>query len=170
MKSERLLYKKIESVDIEFIYKGLSDPELTKHYGVHFRTLEETQEQMKWYENLVEEDEGIWFKVQHTESGNWIGASGFNDWNHQNKTAEIGCWILPEFWGKGLGTEVMEWIIGYGFQNMDLIAIEGFVDSKNEAIKKVLKKFKFEHFNTTDERDLKNGKLISVDHFRLIKK
>lgn len=170
MKSERLVYKKIGRGDVEFVHAALSNSELTRYYGVHFNSIAETHEQMDWYQSLIEEKKGIWWKVQNIKSGEWIGAAGFNDWDHQKKAAEIGCWILPDFWGKGFGTEIMEFIIEYGFKEMELNYIEGFIDSKNEGIKKVLKKIDFEHFKSFSEKDSKNGLYITVDHFRLKRK
>lgn len=162
-----LKLKKIEPDDLEFIYKALSNPVLTKFYGVHFNNIQETQEQMDWYSSLIDDKKGIWWKVQDTESGNWIGASGFNDWDHQRKSAEIGCWVLPEFWGKGFGSEIMKETISFGFHEMDLELINGIIDTNNHGIKRVLKKLNFEHFKSIPEKDLKTGLQIISDYYQL---
>jgi ribosomal-protein-alanine N-acetyltransferase len=169
MKNKMLHFKKIDSDDLEFIYKALSDPELTKFYGVHFDSLEETKEQMEWYSSLMDDEKGIWWKIRDKESGNWIGASGFNDWDHQKRDAEIGCWVLPEFWGKGFGSEIMKATISYGFDEMNLKAINGYIDTNNLGIKKVLKKFNFEHLKSHPEKDSKTGLQIISDHYQLKK-
>ena len=169
MKNKHLKYCRIEQDDIEFIFNALSNPVLTRFYGVHFNSIEETQEQMMWYSSLIDEKKGIWWKVQDKASGNWIGAAGFNDWDHQRKSAEIGCWILPQFWGKGFGSEIMKTVISFGFDEMGLSAINGFIDSNNQSIKKVLKKFNFEHLNSEPEKDSKTGLQIISDHYQLKK-
>ncbi len=169
MNGKILKFKKIDPDDLKFIYKALSDPILTKFYGVHFNSIEETQEQMIWYSSLIDEKKGIWWKAQDKESGEWIGASGFNDWDHQEQSAEIGCWVLPEFWGKGFGSEIMQSTISVGFDEMGLVTINGYIDTNNKGIKKVLKKFNFEHLNSELEKDSKTGIQIITDHYQLKK-
>jgi len=167
MKKKRLELAEIEEADIEFIFSALSDSQLTRYYGVHFSTIEAAKEQMEFYKMLKETKSGIWWKCQDMKSKKWVGASGFNDWDHNLSTAEIGCWVLPQFWGNGYGSEIIQETIRSGFEEMSLNSIEGFVDSENETIKKVLKKFNFEHLNSNLETDSKTGKQISIDHFQL---
>ena len=59
MNSERLLLRQIVQEDIHDIFKGLSHPEVIKYYGVSYKTLEETQEQIDWYKGLEENETGI---------------------------------------------------------------------------------------------------------------
>lgn len=46
IKIERLLLRQFANSDLENIFKGLSHPEIIKFYGVSFKTLEATKEQM----------------------------------------------------------------------------------------------------------------------------
>ena len=39
---DRLLLRQFVDSDIENVYKGLSDPEIIKYYGVSYKTLEDT--------------------------------------------------------------------------------------------------------------------------------
>ncbi|WP_262482797.1 hypothetical protein [Aquimarina longa] len=41
--TKNYILKEIEQSDINNIHKGLSNPEITKYYDVHFSTLEETK-------------------------------------------------------------------------------------------------------------------------------
>ena len=54
LKSERLILRQIRQDDIQNIFKGLSHPEVIAYYGVSYKSLEETQEQIDWYKNLEE--------------------------------------------------------------------------------------------------------------------
>lgn len=168
MKSDRIVFSKISDADISFIYKGLSDEEVTKFYGVHFDSFEEIKEQMVWYKNLFESESGIWWKFHLSETDEFVGAVGFNSWDKNKGRAEIGCWILPKFWGKGYGTEALKKALEYSLKEMELKKVLAFIDSNNGGIKKVLKKLNFEHFKTSKELDPKNGNKIDVDQFKLI--
>lgn len=50
IKTERLLLREIVESDLQNIYNGLSNPLVIKHYGVSYDSLEDTKEQMVWYE------------------------------------------------------------------------------------------------------------------------
>lgn len=58
IESKRLFLKNIESSDQEHVFKGLSNPEVIKYYGISFDSFEKTQKQMDWFKNLVETGTG----------------------------------------------------------------------------------------------------------------
>ena len=53
LQTSRLNLRPIVDSDIDFIFRGLSDPSVIKHYGVSYTTLEATKEQMKFYAHLA---------------------------------------------------------------------------------------------------------------------
>ncbi len=161
---------KIQQSDIQYIHKGLSDKKVTQYYAVHFDTLEDTQEQMDWYADLYKNNTGYWWSIKEKSSNVFLGAGGFNDWNHKNNKAEIGFWLLPEHWGKGIFKEVMPTLIKIGFEQMNLNRIEGFVDADNQKCKQALSKTPFRYEGTMRECEFKNGEYLSVDFYACIKK
>lgn len=56
---DRLLLRQFVDSDIENVYKGLSDPEIIKYYGVSYKTLEDTKAQMRFFSDLEKEGTGI---------------------------------------------------------------------------------------------------------------
>ena len=166
IKSKRLLLRKIVESDIQHIYNGLSNPLVIKHYGISFDSLEATKQQMKWYENSKQ----YWWAVCSKNGQEFYGAGGLNNLSKDNKKAEIGFWLLPNFWGKGIMTEAMPLICNYGFDKLKLHRIEGFVESGNENCKRAMAKLDFEHEGTMKDCEVKNGEYISVDIYAKIKK
>jgi len=169
IQTKRHLLVEIEDKDIHHIFEGLGNPEMTKYYGVHFDSLEATKEQMQWYRNLIDKREGIWWKIIRIKTGHFVGAVGFNDWDHEKKEAEIGVWILPKFQRKGRMPEVMKAAINYGFDRMELERIVAFVESENLACKKGLKKVKMIHIKTEERAEQKNEKWIDIDAYQIVK-
>ena len=55
IKTERFLLRQFIESDIDNVFKGLSDPEIIKYYGVSYKTLEATKEQMEFFTNLEKE-------------------------------------------------------------------------------------------------------------------
>ena len=62
LKTEKILLRDIEGSDIDTVFRGLSNPDVIKHYGVSFDSLEETKEQMKWFadKNIKQICEDTW--------------------------------------------------------------------------------------------------------------
>ncbi len=169
MTGNNYILKEIEAHDITKIHAGLSDPEITKYYDVHFATLEATKEQMDWYKSLKLEGTGIWWGIYDKKTKEFCGAGGFNGLDRTHKKAEIGLWLLKEFWGKGILTKVMPLLFEYGFTKLGLNRIEGFVVSENTKCKKALEKINFTYEGTMRECEIKNGEKINVDFYSILK-
>ena len=169
IKTERLLLRQFIASDLENVYKGLSDPEIIKYYGVSYKTLEDTKAQMQFFVDLEKEGTGIWWAVCSLDNKTFYGAGGLNSLNKVHKKAEIGFWLLTEFWGQDIMTEVMPIICNYGFDNLELHRIEGLVETDNLTCKKAMKKLDFKLEGTMKDCEVKNGKFISLDIYAKFK-
>jgi len=169
MKTTNYYLKEISAGDIQYIFRGLSNPEITKYYDVHYPTLESTQEQMDWYHNLKKDGTGIWWGIYGIDDDQFRGAAGYNGLDKVHKKAEIGLWLLKEFWGNGILKEVMPKLFEIGFQSLELNRIEGFVVSDNVKCKNALEKINFTYEGTMRDCEVKNGRTISVDIYSILK-
>lgn len=169
LQSERLRIRKIVDSDIENIFRGLSDPNVYQYYAVSYDTLEKTKEQMAWYKNLEETKTGIWWAITSKEDGQFYGGIGYNDWNHEHRKAEIGIWLIPQYWGKGIMTESMNLVLKHGFEKMNLHRVEAYVRIENMACKKALKKLNFKFEGTTRDGEIKDDKFISYETHSILK-
>jgi ribosomal-protein-alanine N-acetyltransferase len=163
IKTERLLLRQFVESDLENVFKGLSHPDIIKYYGVSFNTLEATKEQMTFFKNLENDGTGIWWAIVSADQEIFYGAGGLCDLSRVHQKAEIGFWLFPEFWGKGIMSEAMPLICNYGFEKLGLHRIEGFVDPENVNCKKAMAKLDFQHEGTMEDCEIKNGKFISID-------
>lgn len=163
LQTDRIVLRQITDEDLPNIFKGLSHPDIIKHYGVSFDSLEATKEQMEWFANLEKTETGIWWAVCSKEDGKFLGAGGLNDLSKKDRKAEIGFWLLTENWGKGYMSEVMPLILDYSFNTRGLHRIEGFVESDNFNCKKAIEKLQFKLEGTMEDCEFKDGKFISVD-------
>ncbi len=161
----RIELRSITAADQENIFRGLSHPEVIKYYGISFETFEATEEQMIWFQDLEKNETGKWWSIFNSETNEFLGAGGFNDLSKHLKKAEIGFWLLPEFWGKGYMQEAMPLICEYGFKKLELERIEGLVESENLNCKRALEKMDWTFEGTNKNCELKNGNLISIDTY-----
>lgn len=163
IKTDRFLLRQFEESDLENVFKGLSHPNIIKHYGISYQTLEDTKEQMKFFADLEKNGTGIWWAVCSLDNKTFYGAGGLNSLSKEHKKAEIGFWLLQEYWGQNIMAEVLPIICKYGFEHLGLHRIEGLVESDNLNCKKAMQKLDFKHEGTMKDCEFKNGKFISLD-------
>ncbi|PKQ46855.1 GNAT family N-acetyltransferase [Confluentibacter flavum] len=163
--TDRLLLRTITESDLENIYYGLSNPDVIKHYGISYDSLEATNEQMTWFSDSKQ----FWWAICSIDNGTFYGACGLNNLSIEHRKAEIGLWLLPDFWGQGIMTEAMPLICSYGFEQLELHRIEGFVESDNQNCKKAMAKLDFQHEGTMKDSEIKNGRFISIDIYAKLK-
>jgi ribosomal-protein-alanine N-acetyltransferase len=161
----RLLIRPFGPADLESVFAGLSHPEVIRHYGVSFATLEATQEQMDWYASIERDGTGLWRAISMKQDGTFLGAIGLNNIVQQHRRGEIGFWLMPEHQGKGYISEALPVILEHGFGALGLHRIAAEVETDNAASANVLVKAGFVHEGTLRECELKDGHWISLDVF-----
>jgi len=170
IQTERLVLRPVQPTDKDFILKGLSDPRVTEYYAVHYSTLEDVEEQMQFYKKLVQEETGVWWVLCSKGNNSPIGACGLSSLEREHRKAEIGFWLLPEYWGKGYIPEAARAVTDYAFDELDLNRIEAIVEGGNTASEKVLQKLGFTCEGRLRERELKAGQFIDLVYYGLLKK
>ena len=169
IKTKRLLLRQFVESDLESVFKGLSHPDIIKYYGVSYQTLEDTKQQMTFFADLEKNETGIWWAVCSADNKTFYGAGGLNSLSKEHKKAEIGFWLISEFWGDGIMKEAMLLICNYGFNSLGLHRIEGLVETENKNCKKAMAKLDFQHEGTMKDCEIKNGAFISLDIFAKVK-
>lgn len=163
LESEKVHLRKIENSDLEHVFRGLSNPDIIKYYGVWYDSLRATKAQMKWYDQLEKSGTGQWWAVCSKREKEFLGAVGLSSLSTKNKKAEIGFWLYPEYWGKGLMSEAVSLVCRHGFRNMGLHRIEAFVEPPNVHCKKLINKLNFNYEGRMVECEVKNGKFIDLE-------
>lgn len=169
LKTKRLLLRHIVQEDINIIFKGLSNPDVIKHFGVSYDTLDATQEQMDWYANIIKNDTGRCWAICSWDNSIFYGVCTLNFWKKEHRKAETGYWIFPEYWGKGIVTEAMDKVIEYGFNEMNLHRIAAEVEDDHPGSIAVLKKLGFIYEGTMKECEIKNERFINLELYALLK-
>lgn len=78
------------------------------------------------------------FAIEHKTNGEFIGATGLNPLNQHE--VEIFYALLPNHWGKGIATEVLNGCSNYIFCNTSFQVILAFITQNNDASKRVAEK------------------------------
>lgn len=118
---------------------------------------------------MQEQGEGIWWAICSAKDNTFYGAIGFNNFNRQHLKVEIGFWLLPEFWGKGIVSDAIKLVSNYAFNSLKVNRIEAFVESENTNSSKVLLKTGFNYEGTMVKCEIKNSKFIDISIYALLK-
>ncbi len=164
----RLLLRQFQPDDLENVFKGLSHPDIIPYYGVSYDSLEATKAQMAFFADLEENGTGIWWAICSPDNQVFYGAGGLNNLSKEHRKAEVGFWLLPEYWGQGIMQEAMPLICRFGFHELGLHRIEGFVESENGNCKRAMAKLDFVYEGTMRDCEVKNGRFISLDIYACI--
>ena len=168
LETRRFFLQQIVKSDQPFIFKGLSDPRVIPYYGVHFKSYDATSAQMDFYKNLWEEKSGCWWKIVDKENMQPVGACGMNAYNPVHEKAEIGYWLLPEYWKMGIMPEVLPVMIRYLFQNWKLHRVEAVIEQGNEASIRLSEKLGFKFEGILRESEIKEGKRLNLLMYSLL--
>ena len=89
--------------------------------------------------------------------------------NIHSRTAELGFYIGEEFWGKGIATHAVKMICSFVFENTNIIRIFAKVFSTNLGCCRVLEKSGFMCEGVLHSDAIKNGNVLDVKIYGLLK-
>ena len=119
---------------------------------------------------MLSADENETFAFAITVNNMVIGSIGiFRQGNIHRQTAELGYYIAEEYWGKGIMTEAVKQICEYVFAKSDIIRIYAEPFAYNIASCRVLEKVGFQYEGTLRSNAVKNGKVIDMEMYSLLK-
>ncbi len=169
--SERLELSEITRDDAEAILRLFGNVEVTRYNDVDTLTeLREAGELIEFVQDRFNNRVGLRWGIHLTESPDeLIGTCGYNWWTRHNRCAEIGYDLHPDYWNKGIMTEALHALIGFGFQQMSLNRIEADVTPGNDASVRVLQKLGFQEEGLLRQRGYWKGKFHDLRFFSLLR-
>lgn len=119
---------------------------------------------------MLEADENDTFAFAIIVDDKVMGSIGaFRQGNIHSKTAEMGYYIAEEYWGKGIMTEAVKLLCNYVFEKTDIIRIFAEPFAYNIGSCRVLEKAGFQYEGTLRSNAVKNGKVIDMKMYGLVK-
>ena len=119
---------------------------------------------------MLSADENETFAFAITVDDKVVGSIGvFRQGNIHRLTAELGYYIAEEYLGKGIMTEAVRQICQYVFEKSDIIRIYAEPFAYNVASCRVLEKAGFRYEGTLRNNAVKNGKIIDMKMYSLLK-
>jgi [ribosomal protein S5]-alanine N-acetyltransferase len=166
--TKKLSLQQIIPDDQQFIFEGLSHPEVVSFYCVQYSSYEAAGAQMEWYKKMWTEGSGIPWKIVVKSSGEHAGVISVYNYKQEHNKAEVGFWLLPSYWNKGIASEALRAVIGYWQTAKKLNRLEAFVEEGNNASARVLEKAGFMYEGTMKDCEIKNDRYISLLIYALL--
>ena len=142
----RLMMRKMEISDAADMFEYAKSQELTKYLLWSPHPNEEyTRTYLKYVQKLYKKREFFDWSVVLRSSGKMIGTCGFSEIDAENRSAQIGYVIHPEFQMRGYATEAADAVMRFGFEKMALHRIEARFMQGNQASCRVMQKLGMRH-------------------------
>ena len=171
LETERFLLRPIEASDAKEVFHYFSQDEVTKYYDLNtFKDIKEAKVLIENWQKKYHKKEGFRWGIATKKENKIIGSCGYHNWEKEHFKAEIGFEVTPEFWRKGVMTEVLQSILRYGFEAMELNRIEALYDIENLASKKTLEKAGFVYEGVLRQSAFEKGHFCDAAICSLLKK
>jgi len=168
--TERCRLRKVIDKDRFDILELYSKENVVKYMPfTPFVSVEAAIDEMKWYQKIFEEQSGLRWMIEDIESGKVIGTCGFLNYEKEHNRIEIGYDLTPDYWGKGIMTEVVKYIMHFGFLTMKVNKIEAKVEPENEASLGLLHKLGFHKEGVLRQHEFEKGKYVDLAIFSMLK-
>lgn len=100
------------------------------------------------------DETSIRYAITDKETGRHVG--GIRVFSMTVET-EVGYWMHPDFWGRGLGTELLVAVTGAGFGTGVITRFIAQTAAKNASSRRILEKVGFKHHGTVPEKYTRDG-------------
>ncbi len=118
-----------------------------------------TKKMTEWMEKDAEGKNMVMFMIRRVQEGDLIGFMELDGFETPHREAFVGIGIGPrELWGQGYGTEAMQMILTYAFQELNLNRVSLSVFEYNQRAVRSYEKAGFVHEGRERGRLLRDGR------------
>ncbi|RYZ20778.1 MAG: N-acetyltransferase [Chitinophagaceae bacterium] len=160
--TERFRLTGFVRADQDFVFRALSHPQVIAFYGVQYASFEATAAQMEWFDTIRREGTGAWWKIVRKADGMPVGSFGYYGHDHGHRKAEIGYWLLPEYWKQGVVREAGSTLLRHFHYTLHIHRVEALVDLGNDNSDRALLGLGFTCEGVLRDYERKQGKYLSL--------
>jgi len=140
----------------------------TEHH-IPMQSLQEAEYSIDFYRRGYDEGWMYRWGIALRDTDTIIGTAGLHRINHEHRFCNIGYEIDSPYWNKGLSTEVVKYLTGYGFRTFDLHRIEAELIPQNIASARVVQKNGYRYEATRRQRLRKRYRYYDIDVYGILR-
>lgn len=169
--TEHLILRELTMDDISDIFRLYSNQQVMKFdQGEPFKDKQEAEELIRTFKQSNDSHSSVSWGIELKEIHKIIGTCGFRKWDRLSHHAEIGGNISSEYWGNHYGTEVLQFLLAYGFNKMHLNKIYAYSNVNNQSVLALMGKYGFKQEGRLHEHQRLDSGFEDVFIFSLLKK
>jgi RimJ/RimL family protein N-acetyltransferase len=136
---QRISLEKLEPQDFESFYALTGNDKVMAMITERALSKEEGLKKFNYFlgNNKLHKSFGS-FKVLEVYSSKLLGFAKLEITKEKPQEAELGYMLLPEFWGRGLGSEIAEMLLEVAIADPNLTRVYANTDPNNVASRKIL--------------------------------
>ncbi len=172
LETERLVLREVTLKDAQWYYRHFNTREIVEgqeHKGPGSMKVARREVKMYFVDNF-KKDTGIRWGLTYKGDGELIGSAGLYLWKKDTRQAETGYDLNPKYWDRGIMTEAMIAIIGYGFDKMNLNRIEALIAPYNTHSIRLVKRLGFMKEGVLRDHYVYKGRLEDDLLFSLLRR
>ena len=155
-----IILKKISKQDADFLYGGLNEKGITEYLSLEPLKTKDNSKRLirsylKFWDNFTQYNYII---VLQGNNNVKIGSVILWNVNWRHMRSEIGIWIIPSYWSKGLGKRSLNLIKKIAFNHLKLNRLEAHIATANLTSISLFKKSEFQVEGTLKKYLNLNGK------------
>lgn len=144
IKTERLVLRKLKNSDWEMISYLRSDKQVNEFVKrPNANSKEKALEFISKINLGIDATTSFYWAITKKESEQMIGSICLWNFSKDQKRAEVGYDLSPDFQRKGIMNEALKSILKFGFETLNLNLIEACTHKNNESSKKLLERNDF---------------------------
>lgn len=139
LETERLLLRRLIPTDLDALFALYRDPEIRRYFPEGVLTYAETKEELEWFlqGHPAYPQLGLWATI-YKANNQLIGRCGLLPWVIDgHNEVEIAYLLDKAYWRQGLGREVAQAILHYGFEHLHYSRLICLIKPTNTASIKV---------------------------------
>jgi ribosomal-protein-alanine N-acetyltransferase len=174
LETKRLIIRDHISEDLMPLHRLLSNKEVMYFLDDLLTvTLEESKENLSVSicESKLSDRKKYFFAIVLNDTKEYIGEIGFTVLIDcpDGKVVEMGYFILPEFWGKGIVTEAARRVIQFAFEEAGVVKVEVGCNKSNIGSERIMQKLGLIQEAAFKKHSLLHNRLWDRVEYRLLK-
>lgn len=173
LETDRCILRQLTHDDADALITLYSDPRVDEFLDVDppCSNQEQAISMIDWLNGHFTNQAAVRWAITFKENpAQLIGTIGFHYYNSKDRRTDIGYDLMPQYWGKGIITEVAHKVVRWCFENLDLHRVQADCTDGNIGSEKVLLKLGFKVEGLWRENCFEHGRFVSLKQFGLLRR
>lgn len=142
--TNRLILRQLSENDSQEVFSLRTDKRVNKYLDRQIqRNSNEVIEFIKNINKSIHENKSVYWAICLKDENEFVGTICLFSFSEENRTAEIGYELHPNFQKKGIMNESLNAVIEFALSILNLDSIDAFVHENNDSSIKLLEKNNF---------------------------